>query len=61
MALSVPLKALMVGPLRKYRPIEGETVARALVQSALNPGDERVAIFESDRIEETAELFAKSG
>lgn len=29
-----PLSSLMVGPLRKYKPIEAETVARAMVYAA---------------------------
>lgn len=32
--IMTPLRALMVGPLRKYKPIEAETVARAMLYAA---------------------------
>ena len=52
-ALSPWLSPLCVGPLRPYRPIEGETVARAMLAAAraARPG---VEILPSDRIEEMA-------
>ncbi len=58
-AMSKPLGALMLGPLKKYRPIEATTVARAMANVAL---DERtapaVSVYVSSRI---AELGAASG
>ena len=43
----------MIGPLRKYRPIEAEAVARAMVRVA-EGGLCGVHVFESDRIQEIA-------
>ncbi len=45
-----PLARLMLGPLRKYRPIEGDTVAAALVAAAQlhRPG---VHVYESDALQ----------
>jgi uncharacterized protein YbjT (DUF2867 family) len=56
-ALARPLSAFMVGPLRKYRPIEAASVARAMVTVALNPPQEATTVYESDRI---AEIAAKT-
>lgn len=43
--------ALMLGPLRKYRPIEAKTIARGMVRAAL--AERRgVYLFSSDAIEE---------
>ena len=51
--LMQPIAPLMVGPLRKYRPIEGDTVAAALVAAAQMrpPG---VHVYESDELQRTA-------
>jgi uncharacterized protein YbjT (DUF2867 family) len=49
-AVARPLSPLMIGPLRKYRPIEAAQVARAMLSVALNPPSERVSVFESDEI-----------
>ena len=48
--LTKPFTPLLVGGMRKYRPIEGEAVARALVAAAQQrrPG---VHIFESDELQ----------
>lgn len=48
--LTKPFTPLLVGGLRKYRPIEGEAVARALIAAAQQrrPG---VHIFESDELQ----------
>ncbi len=55
--LSRPLRPLMLGPLRRYRPVEAEVVARAMVAVALR--DEAGAhVHES---EEIARLGAVSG
>lgn len=53
MAVAKPLGALMVGPLKKYRPIDGIVVARALanVAQSTSPAPS-VSIYESDRIAE---------
>jgi uncharacterized protein YbjT (DUF2867 family) len=50
MAVSRALSFLMIGPLRKYRPIHAATVARAMVRAAAN-GETGVRIYESDEIE----------
>lgn len=49
------LAPLMVGPLKRHRPIAAETVARAMVRLAAEPG-EGVHVHESD---ELAELGAE--
>lgn len=48
--LTKPFTPLLVGGLRKYRPIEGEAVARSMIAAAQQrrPG---VHIFESDELE----------
>jgi uncharacterized protein YbjT (DUF2867 family) len=51
-AISRPAAPLMVGPLRKYRPIHAADVARALVTLAKSEG--RGGVVESDRIAELA-------
>ncbi|HEX2092001.1 MAG TPA: oxidoreductase [Longimicrobiaceae bacterium] len=45
-----PFSDLLVGPLRKYRPVHGRTVARAMVRLA-KEGGEGVRVVESDRIQ----------
>lgn len=47
--LARPLGWLMVGPLRRYRPIAGATVARAMYRAA--GGDPKPAVYASDQIE----------
>jgi uncharacterized protein YbjT (DUF2867 family) len=51
MALAKPVGALLVGPLKKYRAIDGAAVARAMANIALDarpvPG---VTVYDSDRI-----------
>lgn len=49
-ALAPFLSPLMVGPLRRYRPIEGAAVARAMMALA-GGADMGVHIHESDRIQ----------
>lgn len=44
------LTPLLVGPARRYRPIEGLTVARAMARVATKP-EEGVRILESDEIQ----------
>jgi uncharacterized protein YbjT (DUF2867 family) len=55
MGLAKPLGGLFVGPLKRYRPIEGMAVARAMANVAL-ASDPRgaLSIYESDRIAELA-------
>jgi uncharacterized protein YbjT (DUF2867 family) len=55
MGLAKPLGGLFVGPLKRYRPIEGMDVARAMANVAL-ARDPRgaLSIYESDRIAELA-------
>lgn len=50
-ALMTPLAGLMVGPLRRYRPIQARTIARAMVRASLSakPG---TTILESEHIQE---------
>jgi len=51
MALAKPLGALMVGPLARYRAIEGADVARAMLAVALDDrAGDPVTIHESDTI-----------
>src|SRR6185369_13815174 len=51
MALAKPLGALMVGPLARYRAIEGADVARAMLAVALDDrARDPVTIHESDTI-----------
>lgn len=45
-----PLSFLLAGPLRKYRPVEGRVVARAMVRLA-NDGGRGVRVVESDGIQ----------
>ena len=55
MGIAKPLGALLVGGLKRYRPIEGRDVARAMANVAL--ASERagaVSVYESDRIAELA-------
>lgn len=44
------LRPLLVGPLRRYRPVEARTVARAMVALAGDPGEGRF-VHESEEIE----------
>ena len=46
-----PLSFLFIGPLRKYRPIAGKTIARAMVKAA-NSNLQGVHIWESNLIED---------
>ncbi|MHC2990428.1 oxidoreductase [Pontibacter sp. HJ8] len=48
-----PLAGLMIGPLRRYRPIQAETVAKAMLQAASSDGL-GVHIYPSDKIEQLA-------
>jgi uncharacterized protein YbjT (DUF2867 family) len=48
-----PLASLMIGPLRRYRPIQAETVAKAMLQAASSDGL-GVHVYPSDKIEELA-------
>lgn len=48
--LTKPLSALMLGPLKKYRPIEARTVALAMIGNA-KKGLKGIYIYESDRIQ----------
>jgi uncharacterized protein YbjT (DUF2867 family) len=48
-------KPLLAGPLKKYRPIEAEVVARAMITAAKS-GFKGVHIFESDEIQKIGEL-----
>ena len=51
MALAKPLGRLMIGPLARYRPIEGSEVARALLWLALDDHPRAlVTMHESDEI-----------
>ncbi|MFD2248319.1 oxidoreductase [Pontibacter ruber] len=45
-----PLSGLMIGPLRKYRPIQAETVAKAMLYAA-SQDQKGVHIYPSDEIE----------
>jgi uncharacterized protein YbjT (DUF2867 family) len=58
-ALSRPIAPLMIGPLRKYRPIPAADVARALVTLARAEG--RGGVVESDRIAELARTGHAAG
>jgi uncharacterized protein YbjT (DUF2867 family) len=50
-ALTKPLGALMLGPLKKYRPIDASTVARAMANVALDEHHAgAVSVYASDRI-----------
>jgi uncharacterized protein YbjT (DUF2867 family) len=56
MALAKPLSALMFGPLARYRPIEGSSVARALLALGLDDTPHgALSIHESDAIQRLAE------
>jgi uncharacterized protein YbjT (DUF2867 family) len=55
MGLAKPLGGLFVGPLKRYRPIEGVDVARAMLKVALASARAApVNVYESDRIAELA-------
>jgi uncharacterized protein YbjT (DUF2867 family) len=50
-ALMKPLSKLMLGPLRKYRPVEAERVAQAMVNAALSsPKHGGAAVYEGEQI-----------
>ena len=49
--LMAPLSGMMVGALRKYRPIQATTIARAMVRMSLKEST-GITILESDRIQE---------
>lgn len=49
------LSPLLLGPLRKYRPIEARTVARAMVRLA-GEGGRGVRVVESDRIQAAGDV-----
>jgi uncharacterized protein YbjT (DUF2867 family) len=46
-----PLSALLLGPLRKYRPIQAETVAKAMLQAA-SQNQKGPQVYLSDKIEQ---------
>ena len=48
------LSPLLLGPLKKMRPIHSETVAKAMIAIAQN--DNQQIIFESDEISEIVQL-----
>lgn len=51
MSAAKPLAALMMGPLKRFRPIEATDVARAMVTVALARGPAApVSVYESDEI-----------
>jgi uncharacterized protein YbjT (DUF2867 family) len=54
--VSVPVWSAMVGPLKKYRPIPAEMIAKAMVQAAT---ESRVGkyVYESDKIWDLASRF----
>lgn len=45
------LKSYFIGPLRKYRAIEAQQVAFAMMQKALETPSNKVSIYESEEIE----------
>ena len=60
MTLARPVGALLVGPLKKYRAIEGAAIARAMVNVALDPSPgAAVNVYESDRIASLAEIASR--
>ncbi len=46
------LKSFFIGPLKKYRAIEAQQVAFAMMQTALSTQSKSVSIYESEEIEE---------
>jgi hypothetical protein len=46
------LDPLLFGPLRKYRAIEAEVVARAMLRCSFGRGNQGVLIFPSDEIQD---------
>jgi uncharacterized protein YbjT (DUF2867 family) len=52
---STLLKPLMIGPLRKYRAIKAESVAKAMVSLSQNSETDQLQIYESDKIQELAD------
>ncbi len=60
MAAAKPLGALFVGPLRRYRPIEAASVARAMVNVALTRDrSDPVSVYESDQIAELGRVASR--
>ena len=59
--LAAPMNALLLGPLRKYRPIEAADVARAMIAIAFDasPPTGPVVVHESDRIAAIARTKAR--
>lgn len=55
-ALNKIFSPLLVGPIRKYRGIHGETVAKAMIEIANQIYPEGKNIFESDELEELGGL-----
>lgn len=53
-ALAPLLSPLMLGPLRRYRPIEGRAVARAMLALA-GGGESGVRVHENERLQELAD------
>lgn len=49
-AIAKPMSGLLLGGLRKYRPVPAEAVARAMLEIALHPGDEAVRVYPSDEL-----------
>lgn len=52
-ALGAPLRKLLLGPLRKYRPVDAADVARAMIRVALGAEADaaaRLRVYESDEI-----------
>jgi uncharacterized protein YbjT (DUF2867 family) len=52
-AVANKLRFLLLGPMRKYRPVEGDTVAAAMVAAAVGPA-EGVSIYHYDEIRKLA-------
>ncbi|MNK38593.1 Aspartate-semialdehyde dehydrogenase [compost metagenome] len=52
--LSPLLNTFMIGPLKKYRPIQAETIAKAMAVAALNFHEGRY-VYESDEIQNIAD------
>ena len=52
--LMVLFNPLLIGPLKKYRSIEGKTVAQAMFKQSLKKTKEGVFIYPSDQIKKLA-------
>ncbi len=57
-ALLTGVTPLLVGPLRRYRPVGAEVVARAM-RAVARSGDTGVMVYESDRIAQLGERDAR--